>query len=671
MLANTLRDADTERFTTDATNKFDVLNSGLRADRLDAYAIAESYTIAVGQDRAQRADYQPQLKLLYDNIHRRDADLELAGIILRVDATARAVFEATQGAELGQPYEITTMDVAGRMTSAPARPTYYPLVFVEPTQPGNEHFGVDLGTGSNAITALVWADRRDVTNVSRPVEMRIAGKTINGYLVVAPLKTGMDGGQAHLIGYAMEFDSLDKLLAETSGDSETIGTVALFDSGAAKPDVAIASRGRALQPNTTLPQLKRSDAYVSKEINLGDHVWTIVFMPAPGDLYNWLIVGLVIVANAVFIFLIGIYLFSATNKTLVLESVESALRDSHSELSSSAAVANRRAWQLTLLSEMSNMLQACDTLDEVLLVTGMFVPKMFEVESGAIYLLDTDRTTADSRMSWGPNLPPTKVFAFQECVAFRKGGVYQVADVENDLLCQHLGDPKPASYVCAPMLAQGRAIGLFYLAKGMAEKRKAPADDQISRAAYELATTVAEHLAMALANIDLRDRLKAQSITDPLTKLYNRRYMEDMLEREIKRADRAGTSVGLIMFDIDLFKNVNDTFGHEAGDLVLETLGVFLKTNVRAEDIACRYGGEEFLLIQPNSDREQTNIRADDIRRKAQLLNIEASGTSLGQVTLSGGVAVYPDDGGTRNAVVAYADEAMYRAKDAGRNRIE
>ncbi|MDQ4094799.1 MAG: diguanylate cyclase [Actinomycetota bacterium] len=169
--------------------------------------------------------------------------------------------------------------------------------------------------------------------------------------------------------------------------------------------------------------------------------------------------------------------------------------------------------------------------------------------------------------------------------------------------------------------------------------------------------------------IETRDDLRVQSLRDPLTNLFNRRYMEESLDREILRAERGSHQLGVIMIDIDNFKQVNDTLGHEAGDIVLQRLAAFLQGSIRGADIACRYGGEEFLLILPDAPPEGTRNRAEALRVAAHDLEVTFEGRRLMPPTLSLGVAVYPENGTTRQALVRAADAALYRAKNSGRDR--
>lgn len=173
-----------------------------------------------------------------------------------------------------------------------------------------------------------------------------------------------------------------------------------------------------------------------------------------------------------------------------------------------------------------------------------------------------------------------------------------------------------------------------------------------------------------MANLKQREALHRQSIQDPLTGLFNRRYLEATLERELRRSEREQQPLGIIMLDVDYFKQFNDTFGHMAGDTLLQELGKFLKEQIRAGDIACRYGGEEFMLILPAAPLEIVQQRAEQIRTLVKLLNVQHRQQSLGEITLSLGVAIFPSHGLTSEEVIRAADAALYQAKAEGRDRV-
>lgn len=219
--------------------------------------------------------------------------------------------------------------------------------------------------------------------------------------------------------------------------------------------------------------------------------------------------------------------------------------------------------------------------------------------------------------------------------------------------------------LCLPLTAGGETLGIMHL--------RAPADDKGADPIEEAVTliqTAAEQIALSLANIKLREDLRRQSIHDALTGLFNRRYLDETLPRETLRSKRGGEHLSVIMLDIDHFKKFNDEFGHEAGDLVLQTLGAFLKKGVRGGDIACRYGGEEFTVILPGASPEAAIEKAEKLRTGILTQRFIYGGRDLGKVTLSLGVATFPLHGETPEEVIAAADAALYRAKESGRNRV-
>jgi diguanylate cyclase (GGDEF)-like protein len=164
--------------------------------------------------------------------------------------------------------------------------------------------------------------------------------------------------------------------------------------------------------------------------------------------------------------------------------------------------------------------------------------------------------------------------------------------------------------------------------------------------------------------------LQEQAIRDPLTGLHNRRYLDKILPCELHRAERAGQPVGVIMLDIDHFKRFNDTYGHDAGDTVLRAVGTFLQQHTRGADIACRYGGKELTLVLPGASLAATQQRAEELRAGIQSLGVKHDGQALAQVTISLGVAVFPEHGVSADDIIRAADQALYEAKHSGRNCV-
>jgi diguanylate cyclase (GGDEF)-like protein len=254
------------------------------------------------------------------------------------------------------------------------------------------------------------------------------------------------------------------------------------------------------------------------------------------------------------------------------------------------------------------------------------------------------------------------MFAPDDCWGLRRGRSYRLSEDAVGVPCRHASRAERGGSLCVPMMARGEAVGLLHVSI----PEHTDAADSIGR----LADIVAESIALAVANLRLHESLQRQSIRDPLTGLFNRRYMEESFEREIRRASRAEQPITVMMLDLDHFKLFNDTYGHGAGDRMLQELGHVLLSSSRGEDIACRYGGEEFTLILPGLSLSQAKTYANSVRERVNHLRIEYRREWLGPVTISAGVAAYPVHGGKGDSLLAAADAALYRAKSGGRNRI-
>lgn len=340
---------------------------------------------------------------------------------------------------------------------------------------------------------------------------------------------------------------------------------------------------------------------------------------------------------------------------------EQALQQANTKLTSWVDELEERNREITLLGEMSEILQACQTVEEAYKSLPSLVQPLFPGISGGIFLINASRNMVEAVATWG-NASSQTLFKSDDCWALRRGRIHHIEDTQTGLVCQHL-EPNSIStdYLCVPMMAQGEALGSLHLSSAKLE---------LTPGKKQLVLTVAEHIGWALANLKLREKLQNHSIRDALTNLFNRRYMEESLERELFRCDRKQQPLGVIMIDVDHFKSFNDTFGHEAGDAVLREIGLFLQKNIRKSDIACRYGGEELTLILPESPLEIVQQRAEQIREGVKHLRIQHRQQLLGAVTLSLGVACFPLHGSTTEALIQAADSALYRAKATGRDRV-
>jgi len=326
----------------------------------------------------------------------------------------------------------------------------------------------------------------------------------------------------------------------------------------------------------------------------------------------------------------------------------------------------RRSEQIHLLSQMGELLQSCLTADEAYAVLGEALAQIFPDAACTLYVLNASRTYAEALVSTDDRSSGAAIFRPDECWALRRGRLHLVRSARSALRCRH-AQTEQALYVCVPMMAQGEATGVLHVRFAGADTLNDPA---VIETKQRLAQTVAEQTALALANLRLRETLRDQAIRDQLTGLYNRRYMEESLVREVHRATRAGTGLGVLMLDIDHFKRFNDTYGHPAGDLLLREVCLYLQEHVRGEDIACRYGGEEITLILPDVTTEEACARAEDLRCGVRALIVQHRGEALGGVTVSIGVATMPQHGTTAEALLQAADAALYRAKTLGRDRV-
>jgi len=318
---------------------------------------------------------------------------------------------------------------------------------------------------------------------------------------------------------------------------------------------------------------------------------------------------------------------------------------------------------LLQINKWGEVLQLCQDVEEVYPAVEMFAGRVFPGFSGALYRTDPGYRLVEAVAAWGDYPPANLVFAMDDCWGLRSGHMYVVGDSRSYPFCGHLEDNDYiAPYLCLPLIAYGETIGMLHL--------MAPPDASccLGERWEQLAVILAKQTAMALANLRLREELKSQSIRDPLTGLFNRRYMEETLERELRRAQRHDSHVGLVMIDIDRFKVFNDAYGHDVGDRMLCTMGEFLQSNIRQEDVACRYGGDEFVLILPGATLEETAARARHLQEGAKALTIQCHDREVGAISISVGISSCPENSQTAQELFRVADETLLKGKREGRD---
>ena len=349
---------------------------------------------------------------------------------------------------------------------------------------------------------------------------------------------------------------------------------------------------------------------------------------------------------------------------------EAALVEANDKLKAWLNRLEQETHEITLLNQMSHLLQTCVSGGEAGAVIRQFAEKLFPGDSGAVCVRNASEELVETISVWGEFPPAEQVFNRRDCWALRHGQLHAVTNTRLDIVCPHWDDgPWPANTLCVPMMAQGESLGVLLLRRPVDLSVKTtgvPARFTVSR--EQLATTVAGHIALALANLRLRESLRAQSIRDALTGLYNRRYLNEALDREIRRAARGQRHLAVVLLDVDGFKGLNDTYGHEAGDTFLRELGAFLQKRIREEDVACRYGGDEFVILLTETSLETARKRARQLREGIKTLSVPHRGQYLTPPTVSLGVALYPDHGGSADELIRAADDALYRAKARGRD---
>ncbi len=331
-----------------------------------------------------------------------------------------------------------------------------------------------------------------------------------------------------------------------------------------------------------------------------------------------------------------------------------------------------RSNQMTLLNEMSGLLQSCASRDEAYSVVAQYARRLFPVATaGALFVFKSVQNDLGAATSWGQACVSEPIFHATACWGLRRGQPNWSEYPGDRVICVHLKNAVAASYLCVPLVAQGDAVGILHLQYDRSESTGASeVFETLQESQKRLAVSVAMQIALSLASLRMRETLQEQSIRDPLTGLFNRRFMEESFTREVQRARRAGRSLSVALIDLDHFKHFNDTFGHEAGDEVLRAMADVFRSHFRSNDIVCRYGGEEFAVILPESTTKDAAIRANELRTRARKLVLQHDNRALDPVTLSVGIATFPGNGTTVEELLRSADASLYRSKREGRDRV-
>ena len=669
-------------FFSMSADRAHAIRTGLAEDFIELDLLGSYVAAANELPQGKLGDFAREFERYAGRIPGQEPDTQILGFVFRVTGPQRTGFEAQVRREIDPEFTMREAGAGGDLVPSKTRAEYFPATVVEPPESSAAVFGLDLATIPAFKTAIGHALATGHITASAGIGLPVSTPerpVVWHFLAVYRTQSGVAGGAARgeLIGLAVSAFRIDQMVELSLKDLSPAGIdLELLDQKApAGQQLLYYHKSRV--PRYDSGDVLRSGMTWSTSIDAGDRSWKLVAYPTREFLnrhrawQSWtlLIGGILLTVSG------GIYFSARLRETMRVESLvadrtrdlaleiskheqlEKALAESQSTLASQVDRLNRRNREVQLLNEVGDMLQTCLTTEEAYPLLSLHAPQLLPGTSGALYVHDAQQDLYGSLAEWGQSPPAVAAFKAEDCWALRRGKVHAVTGAAPTLSCRHATGASGDGSLCIPLTASGKSIGLMHVT-GFREDGLA------------FAVSVAEHVGLTLSNLMLRSDLRQLSIHDPLTGLFNRRYMEETLEIEIRRAERTERPIGVIMLDLDHFKTFNDRFGHPAGDELLRSLGALIRARLRAGDIACRYGGEEFVLILPDAAVQAAVQRAEDIRQKVQGLDVRYMDTPLGQVTVSLGVASWPVNGRARAELLSAADGALYRAKEEGRNRV-
>ena len=317
-------------------------------------------------------------------------------------------------------------------------------------------------------------------------------------------------------------------------------------------------------------------------------------------------------------------------------------------------------------NKLAELISFSTTEDQLVEAAIRAIRRMTSVPNGDVELANPSQNRLVHAGAWGDSDAkigqPVPIDRMDRCPGIRRASAYLIPDVEDELAVRCPAHPRATgAAACIPMMALGQVVGVIHL--GFAGTGN-PGE------AVAVVARVAEQIAIALANARLMQTLEGLAMTDSLTGLHNARFFDSFLEQQLAAAERDAVPLGVIMMDIDHFKQFNDTHGHPAGDEALRSFGRVVKSVLRASDVVARYGGEEFIVALPGSGQQDTAGVAEKLRRAVEEMVIEIGPGRYARATISLGVVATDEQRLDQKGLVAMADAALYRAKEGGRNQI-
>lgn len=351
---------------------------------------------------------------------------------------------------------------------------------------------------------------------------------------------------------------------------------------------------------------------------------------------------------------------------LLTQELDERVTERTAELSRTVEQLTKREADFSLLSRMQDLVLSCQTRAEILDILKHTVTKLYPKSSGGLALYQDKEKLFTAVLKFGDGCQLKDEFSIDACWGLRQGRVHEMRSLDQDPCCNHFegSDCVVSHYLCLPLMVQGRTFGLFWLDSNDSEQGFTATDRQV-------VISIADTIKLALSNLDLRTALHNQAVRDPLTGLYNRRHLQDTLEKQQARSERTFEPYSIALIDIDHFKKLNDTQGHDAGDAVLVALSSMLQTSMDGIGTAFRYGGEEFVILLPNTNAGDAIRIMDDIRKKWRHHRVAHNGKDLGKVTMSVGVSCAPEHGKSPALLISSADKALYYSKENGRDQVQ
>lgn len=378
------------------------------------------------------------------------------------------------------------------------------------------------------------------------------------------------------------------------------------------------------------------------------------------DTFAWRIEWLMMIVSTIFMTIFSVIVLSVLRRgRRQMHELETRTTKERKTLERQMQLAR----EVSLLGELNEWLQSSRSLDELFQMVARFMTHMLPDCEGSVYVYSNSRDVLDGAASWNEGSHKAHIHP-EECWGLRRGRSYIYGTSSIDFVCEHAEPHDDRPYFCFPILAHGETVGLMHL------KAKIMVSVDRFKENQKLAQMCAEQISLAIANVQMRDQLQERSVRDPLTGLFNRRHMTDYLRGMIQSAQRTETGFSMLYLDVDHFKKFNDNHGHDAGDMVLRTVGEALERACDGDEIACRMGGEEFMLLLPGTGRDGAEGRAEKLRRAIEAITLRYGEKNLPRITVSVGVALFPDHGQMPQDLLRTADDAMYEAKARGRNLV-